>query len=542
MITTKNYTIFKYTTIALIIVFSFSSCESDFENAGASLVNNGIFDTEKKDFDVISYTRNLEKSRVDNISAAKIETIKQPLGVFDNQDFGVFKASIIAQINAPTNLSWGESPNLDAVFLEIPYDATSDGKEDDGKPKFKLNNVYGDQDIEFQIKVSRLDDYLTKLDPIDPTKAKKYFSNEVFNTSDELYPWTDFKPNAKDTVLYFDRTLLDVAANAYAPIQVEDTIKANTVKPFIRIPLNKTFFENNFINNPTQAVFDNAGDFNNFFRGIAIQVQGNDGSVVMLDIATANIKLYLTNTEDKTADETTVDLNGDGDTDDTGVTYPVRTKKTIAFPLRGIKTSTFERDYTNASGVNQITTPNNMVDGEQKLYVQGAAGSIAVIDLFAGEDLTILRNKNWLINEANLTFHIETQNENNLPNRLLLYKLDPDLANDINENEHILDAVTEGKYFNGFLQKDGDDPTKYKVTITDYISEVLKKEDYTESVQLGLKLYNGMDKPLTIQDIIISDYSWNPQGVVLFGNNYQETDTNYNKRLKLEVYYTELNN
>lgn len=541
MNTTKIYSIFIYITIVLIVILSFISCETDFENVGGDLVNNDVFDTQKQNFNVIAFTKNLEKSRTDNIETAKIQSLKMPLGILDSEDFGFFKSSLIAQVNVPFGLEWGESPKLDAVYLEIPYDATSIREASDDKPKFKLNNILGDKEIEYQLKVSRLETFLSRLDPINPEKANRYYSNKVFDTSTELSPWTNFKPSENDTVLNFDRTLLDTAANGYAEIQVEDTLKINDVKPFIRIPLNRSFFETNFIENPTQSHFENQDDFLNFFRGIKIDVQGTDGSVMMLDMSTANLKLYLTNTEDKTEDETDTDLNGDGDTDDTNVTYPVRTKNSIAFPLRGIKSNNFERDYTNANGVNQITNPN-MVDGEQKLYVQGAAGSIAVIDLFNGVDLTALRNNNWLINEANLTFYIDNQNNNNLPNRLLLYKLDPDLTNDINENHQILDAITENNFFNGFLHKDGDDYTKYKVNITDYISEVLKKENFTEPLQLGLKLYNEIDTPLTILDILISDYSWNPQGVVLYGNNFQEIDSDFSKRLKLEIYYTELNN
>ena len=540
MITTKIYTIFKYITIALIVVLGISSCETDLENVGGDLVDNGVFNTQKEDFNVLAYTKNIEKSRVDNISTASLSKLSMPLGVYNKPDFGLLKSDLIAQLNLPAGLDWGDDPQLDAVYLEIPYDATSDGKDSDGLPKFKLNNVFGDQDVSYQIKVSRLDTYLSRLDEIDPSKAKKYYSDKVYNVSDELAPFFNFKPNANDTIELFDKTLL-TGTNI---VTVKDTIKYKDAKPFIRIPLNKTFFENNFITG-SAINFDDNESFHQTFKGIMIKVEGTDGSVMMLDLATAKVNLYLTNsdTEDKTENQVQADLNNDGEIDDAEVTttYAVRKQKIVTFPLTGIKTNHFNRDYASANGFTQITSPNITV-GEKKLYVQGAAGSVAVIDLFNGVDLAQLRARNLLINEANLTFYIDNENDNDVPNRLLLYKLDPNDTDNINENEQILDAITAPNFFNGFLQKDDDNPTKYKINITDYISEVLKKEDFTAPSKLGLKVFNGLDTPLSADDIKVKEYSWNPQGVVLYGNDYQDTDADYSKRIKLEIYYTELNN
>ncbi len=559
MITTKKNTIFKYITIALILVFNIVACETDFENVGGSLVDNGVFDTKKEIFDVLAYSKNIEKSRVDNISTSGITSLRIPLGVMDNDDFGVFKSQIIAQIIPPSDIEWGEDFKLDAVYFEIPYDATSIREETDDKPKFELNNIYGNEDVTYQIKISRLDTYLNRLDPTDPSKPNKYYSDKVFNTSDVLYPLTDFKPSANDTVAYFDRTLLSESYN-FEEVQVLDTIKYIDSQPFIRFKLDKTFFEDNF--NEANSNLENVNDFLNDFKGIVIETEGTDGSVMMLDFNLAKINLYYTNLEEKIADEVEpVDLNGDGDYDDegetegiqlnddgdyndTGITIPFRDKKVLTFPLLGIKTNHFERDYSNSLGFEQITNPN-MIDGEKKLYVQGAAGSIAVLDLFNGVDLNELRNKNWLINEASLTFNIDNENNNDVPSRLLLYKLDPDETDDNNENAHVLDAITEIDYFNGYLQIDDEEnenPIKYKVNITDYISEILKKEDFIVPSKLGLKVFNELDAPISTQDTIVKDYSWNPQGVVLFGNNYTETDMDFDKRIKLEIYYTELNN
>ncbi len=543
---TKNVTIFKYITIASFAIMSLISCETDFENVGGNLVDNDVFDTSKKSFEVLAYSKDIESSRVDNISTQALTTLKMPLGVYDTEDFGLFKSSVIAQINVPSATDEWSGSIINAVYLEIPYDAESIREATDDKPKFKLNNVFGDNTQSFNITISRLETYLNKLDPTDPSKPNKYYSDKVYNTSNILASNVSFKPNSNDTILKYDRLLIDLNN-----IVVEDTIKLGDTKPFIRIPLNKTFFQNNFINNTNETIFESNSDFHEFFKGIEIKATGTDGTVLMLDYNTAKINMYvsLSETEEKSETDLNVDFNNDGDTDDSDVVKDVRKKKVYTFPLTGIKTNQFIRDNTMSNAYNKLTNADQ-INGEDKLYVQGAQGSIAVLDLFKDIDLTELRNKNWLINEANLTFYIDNANDNDVPNRLLLYKLDTDDANNINENYQILDAITENNTFNGFLVKDGDstdddedrNPIKYKINITDYISEVLKKENFTAPSKLGLKVYNGLDTPISAQDTIVKDYSWNPQGVVLYGNNYSETHADYNKRIKLEVYYTELNN
>lgn len=533
--TTKIVTIFKYIAIVSIVIFNIISCESDFENVGEGLVNNSVFNTKKQSFNVLAYTKNIESSQVDNISIGAIQSLRMPLGIYKTDDFGLFKSSMIAQVILPSGLDWETGSVLDAVYLEIPYDSTNKGKNSDGTAKFELNNIFGNKSVSYQIQVKRLETYLSRLDHIDPSKAKKYYSDDSFNIGENLSELISFKPVENDTVVNYQRTFI----NTTTPITADETIKISESKPFISIPLNKTFFKDHFMNDDNESFFENNNNFVNFFRGIKIEVQGDDGSVMMLDLTTAKLNMYLSlaSTTESTEFKENADLNNDNviDDEDVTTTYDVRNKKVISFSLSGIKTNQFERSYAGAIGITQITSPNT-IEGEEKLFVQGAAGSIAVIDLFKGVDLATIRAKNWLINEASLTFYIDNENSNDLPPRLLLYKL----ADDDNENTQLLDAITEKDTFNGFLQKDSDDnPTKYKVNITDYISEVLKKEDFTTLSTLGLKIYNGLDTPV-VNDVLVKDYSWNPQGAVLYGSKYVETDADFAKKLKLEVYYTEL--
>lgn len=530
--------ILKYLTVIAFIIFGIVACETDFENVGADLVDNNTFDSNKATFEVLAYTKDVEKSRVENLAI-------NSLGVYKTANFGVFRANVATQINIPTSVVFGSNPTIDTIILDIPYDATSDGVYDDNKPKFILNNIYGDQETEFVLKVSRLETYLNTLDPEDPTKPKKYYSNRIYNSSTELFN-DNFKPNKNDTVLYvlrsdFDPTIETLDHNY-------DTIKKSESKPSIKLPLNHEFFKTNFIENEGSSDFDSQELFAQFFNGLLFESEGVDGSLMLLNFAGATINIYYSNDvlTDETIGDNATDLNGDGDTIDEDV--PVRTKQTMTFGFVGVRANAFVRDDTGSL----IEPALDNITENKKLFVHGAQGSIVSLDAFNNVDLDVIRAENWLINEANLVFNVDQDASGDVvPPRLFLYKLGDE--NNETKDEQILDILTEGEaVYDGNLQKDDDDnnddttehPLKYRFRITNYLSEVLKNEDATQPVKFGIKAFHATDLPnlQNPDDIFVREFSWDPRGVVLYGNDYLESDSDYDKRLKLEIYYTKLNN
>ena len=254
-----------------------------------------------------------------------------------------------------------------------------------------------------------------------------------------------------------------------------------------------------------------------------------------LGMSDATITIYYTNTILRTEEGT--DLNNNGTTDDVDV--PVRTKQNKAFPLSGLLTSQYTRDYSG-SIVNNYTTGADIINGQDKLFVQGAAGTISVLELFKGIDadsINAIRAENWLINEANLTFYIDETSSTNVPERLLLYRING------NKKSQILDVFSEARLngIGGTVERDEDNkPLSYKFRITDYISEVLKSDNPLAIDTLGLKVYHPTDAPsvLIANDTLIDDFSWIAKGVVLKGNNILTTDPDFAKRIKLEIFYT----
>jgi hypothetical protein len=519
----------KYVGLFTLALLSIIACERDFENIGVQLVDNNQFDTKDTIFEIIVNTKNVVSSQVnqDDPTTRDIDGLTQYLlGVYKSDKFGLLKTTFVSQLGLPSKVDFGDNPSIDTIVLNIPYYSTKLADNSDRTPNFKLDSILGNRDAEYTLSVYELGTFLNALDPIDPTKKKRYFSDETYNKRAMLYSGM-FKPNKNDTVLYVKRRFLDSDRNTVDDI---DTVKTESVSPSIKLPLDTLFFRNNFINQQNSGVFDSNDSFLDYFRGILIEADGTDGALMTLAMVNASITIYYTNTELK--DETDTDLNGNGTTDDTNV--PVRTKQSLAFSLSGIRASQYNRDYADGE-VNSFFDPNvNVTIGQEKIYVQGAAGSMAEIQLFRDADLEAIRNENWLINEANLTLYVDNPSIDTIvPNRLQLYNLD--------NNSQIRDVFTEAQIngIGGSLERDDNgNPYRYKFRITDYISEVLKSDNPLPLSRLGLKVFHPTDVPSAIiaNDTLNKRFSWIAKGVVLKG--FDPMNANDPQRIKLEIFYT----
>ncbi len=503
-----------------IALLGIISCEKDFEDVGVSLVDNNLFNTDSIHVDVVAYSRNIDSSRVDNLPIYN-------LGVHNDPNFGEINASFVTQLGVSIGYDFGLNPVIDTVIIDIPYFSTRESEDNtDGTPNFSLDSILGDQEVEYTMKVSRLATFLNTLDPDDPTRNKRYYSDETYNGSTELYS-DSFRPNKNDTVLYVKR-------NFFEGEESIDTVKTENINPTIKLALDEAEIERIFITEVTENNVSSLENFTQYFRGFLFEAEGNDGTLMSLRMSDATFNIYYTN--EILTDEDGTDLNGDGDTDDLQV--PVKTKQTLSLPFLGIRTSNYTRNYTGSVGESFINAPNT-VDGEENLYVQGSAGSIAEIELFKNPDLLDeIRAKNWLINGAILDIYVVDDVTNqNVPERLYLYRAD--------ENSVIRDVVTESAVagIGGILERDDDTnrPIRYRFSITDYMSEVLKLDDALEISKLALKVYHPTDEiDFRNIDTIVRNFSWIPKGVVLRGN--KDTGGVDETRLKLIIYYTENNN
>ena len=188
---------------------------------------------------------------------------------------------------------------------------------------------------------------------------------------------------------------------------------------------------------------------------------------------------------------------------------------------------------------------NKVYPVNNEVKIQGAAGSEVKIDLFGNDSdnngiadkIEELRSKNWLINDATLTFYIDQSKDTIFaPNRLYLFKNDETTTTNPVLSQ-IKDATSEAAIggIGGYLLRDSNGKKeKYTFKITDYISDLLNGET-NYSPELKLKVFNPTDLPASITDTIFRNESWNPKAVTLFNHS----SNNGAKKAELKISYSE---
>ena len=519
----------KYLLVFSIVLFGSIACEKDFEDVGVNIVDNNLFNTKDSVFEVLSYSKNVERSMVGN-NFGSANTVRLPIfnvGILNDPNFGVLRSSFISQLGYSANLDslrTRQDVVIDTVIIDIPYFSTRIENNDNGTPNFSLDSIFGAISEPYNLKVHRLGTFLNTLDPGNPTQSKSYYSDESYGSLNLLLD-AMFSPNANDTVLYVKRGFFEGTESI-------DTIKKEDLSPSIKLPLDELEVKKIFRDEANASNFTSTESFRNYFRGIIISPEGNEGSSMALAMTDATLNIYYTYVV--LTDEDGTDLNDNGTTDDLDV--PVYTKQTLSLPFSGIQVSTYNRDYSGSTIESFIQSPDQEL-GENKLYVQGSAGSIAEFELFKEIAIEELKANGWLINGAILDVYVDESSGNDIPERLYLYNAE--------ENSIILDAISEAASggIGGFLERDEDtnEPIRYRFTMTDYLSQVLGSdfEDRALAGKFAIKTYHATDAPQSFTDTIIRDFSWINKGVVLKGNNIEESAADFDQRLKLRIYYTE---
>lgn len=508
--TTKVVTILKYVGLFTIVFFTIISCEKEIEGIGVDIIGNGKFDTDVLTSEVETGNENIER-----VAANRIQ--QYLLGVYADNEFGSLKGSTVSQLLLPSvgaNYDYGTNAAIDSVIIFIPYQSTKQENATDGKPVFEIDSVIGNPDVKFKLSVYELETFLNTLDPTDPSKDMIYYSDKVFKKATTPFYSDDFKINANDTVAYIKRYMPDGIT-----VYDIDTIKSATVSPSIKLPLNEAMIQQIFVDNASGPEFESLDAFIHYFRGFYIEATEfttNKSHLISLNMTTPRMAIYYSNDQDEEADK---DLNGNDVLGEKGV----RVKEKYEFVFGPNKSNFLERDYTNSKQ-----------SGSERLYVQGAAGSIATVDLFSDlsdEELDDLRNNQWLITDAKLTFYVDQNASSNIvPEQLFIYNYE--------ENTQLIDMLASGlSGIGGKLERDEDgNPYKYVFNLSRHISKLLNLTEPGDLVTLGINVYNPSDAPQSFSDTTIKDYNWIAQGVVLFDQSESAGD----KKVQLEIKYSKI--
>ncbi|CAM1350698.1 DUF4270 family protein [Tenacibaculum insulae] len=522
-------------SVSLLCLAATLSCEKDFNDVGSSVVNNTKFETGEILLDVEiekidisdSNTNDIYKAvRADNIG---INTLAEYwLGIYKTDNYKTIESSFVSQLSLPTSLKTtdktpaAEDGDIDSVFvldkviLKLPYKATNTGTESDGKPIFRLDSVLGNTNIGTPLKVFRNYTYLNTLDPNNPASSNSFQSDFDYQVNDPIIDLLNensaftFKPSPKDTMFILTRNISN--GNTY-----QDTLKLPTKAPFLTIPLDMAKMKSLFWDKFENDEFKTIDAFVSYFRGVIVKSEGTDGSIVPFNIigdaTSASVDFHYTiTTFQKEEGQSALVLKD---------TLP----NTYTFPLSGIRNSIYKTTApTTATPANNFT-------------VQGTAGTMARIKILDDTKLQDLRDQNLLVNDASLSFYINQNintDKNIVPQKLFLYQEKKNSSNNISPT-HISDAYVEALTFGGELESidETDTPEKYTFRITDYITNLLNREDNVTIDPLVLKVFNPTDTPTV--NPLVSTYNWNPRGVTLLDGDETANGT---KRAVLKISYS----
>ncbi|WP_067036693.1 DUF4270 family protein [Allomuricauda sp. CP2A] len=431
-----------------------------------------------------------------------------------------------------------------------PLDADEDGTGDDFVPNiyprtFDLDSIYGDRTESFEIKVSRSNYFLRDLDPgTNFEERQRYFSNQDFSS----FIGEELTKEGEKTVIIDNQEMLTFAEDdPDTDIKENETVVESRLAPGIRVKLNEAFFQENILDKEGQSELLSQSNFANFFRGIHIAAGDSDSEELMflLDLTEANITITYTYQDYNSAD---------GEVETAERDYTLNLMSLSNNTLIGNAVNIFEEDPLSPDIASELDNGNNA----SRIYVKGAK-TLAEIRLFeetlngGGEIINQIKANNWIINEANLVFYVDQgalgEGDDVVePPRLYLYNAETNrplynLATENNANEGPLGLFLN---YDGIIEKEGDRGIKYTIRITEHLNNIVVRDSTNAS--LGLTLTSNIDIVNVQEGMRSSDNqainvpvmsSVSPLGTILYGSNVDPA--NEDKKLKLEIYYTEAN-
>ena len=434
----------------------------------------------------------------------------------------------------------------DPLNPDTDGDGITDDKDTDtqnpnsGATLYDVDSLLGNRDASFKIKVQELDYYLRSYDPTDNFESfQKYYSDEI-----QLLNFSGF-------TIHDDEVSIDtneIVIYKEDDPDTDDVDESEEVKerltPRLRLPLDKDFFQRKIIDHEGSDDMTNADNFNIYFKGLVLQAYDFSEDLLMI-LDYSNAKINIEYEYDKYNKNDTDDNTSDDTIDKVKANYELN--------LNGNQINVFNKSAYNQDILNNLNSSENL----SRVFLKGGEGLIAEIDLFTDNDgnnvLDEIRANGWLVNEANLTMYVDKDNINesgNLiePFRVYLYDIDAKTP----LPDYYIDNSTGPKKSNvkivhsGILELDEDDKgLKYKIRISEHVKNIVRNDSI--SVKLGLAVSSSISnsvntdvKTTDVMKYIPLATAINPLGTVLIGPNPEPE--NFDKRMRLEIYYTEINN
>ena len=547
----------KFSLVFSLLVSLFLACGKDFSVLDSNVLGEGNlnYNTDSTSFQIAAYNKKLESLQINGLSS-------NLLGVYNDPAFGQTIASIVTQITPATlNPDFGDNPVIDSVVVSIPYFSRITGTDTNGNTIYTiLDSLYGKKpngDIKpFKLTIYQNNYFLRDFDPnAGLNEAQRYYSKADRN----INATDNFALNGSSTINFDGNKGAIIKDTVFAPSSdaTKTSITTNNVKvttpsaPAFRTKLDPAFWKAAIIDKEGNAVLSSANDFKNYFRGLYFKAEAvdNDGSMVLLNLTSNNANITIHYSKDST-------VAGE------------KVQATYVLNFSGNILNTFINNYSSVT-----LQDGNETLGDEKLYLKGTEGSMAVVDLFSGtttlsDFLNTYRtplgngeykkdtNGNYilrrLINDAQLIVY-EDDNLQTGGNSDL-HKYDRIYAYDIKNSTILVDYQfdpTVGNnttpYFStifhlGQRTPNTNNVSKYKIHLTEHLNNILIRDSTNTKIGLVLssnvnlinnsKILNTTGEVTNVPSVSVIT----PRGTILHGTN--STVPN-NRKMKLKIFFTE---
>lgn len=466
------------------------NCESEADNLGSQFFDNNAATGTTKYYDVVAY--NINNNDTIRTDAAKLTSAT--LGAFTEPQFGMQKSSYVTQVRMGSYApDFGTNAVVDSVVLVMKPEYATDSVKtvtdenyifpDNIAAKkvvntYPIKNKYGKTKSSLTININEVNDFLGGAE--DKVSSDKYVNVGALIGTKSFNGYVSSVKVTKDA----------------------DNSELLSRDAGIRIPLDKTFFQNKIIAKSDAAELSDVANFIRYFKGIRISVAENDGYI--FNFNPNNLEMVMYYKKDVTSNGTTTS-----------------TPTSFTFSLGSGNVHFNQIEYNRSSAFTSALSAINPLTGDAKIYAQGMGGPsfalkipastvAAVKNIYQTQGVGILSAKIRLYTDASVWNNTYTK-----PSYFTVREQ--------NLNTFLSDLTTFNASAVYSLVKGYDlakNPSYYDISITDTFKNYVEKQTEAKDIVLILNVGN-YETSATNNALLGQNYNtraYTPNRVILIGN------------------------
>ncbi len=456
-------------------------CNSDADDLGLQFFENNEAQGEQAAYDLVAYN----VSNNDVVRSDSYSLKKATLGAFTEGQFGMQKSAYVTQVRMSSYApNFGVNPVVDSVVLEIKpeYDATA-------KITSTTNITYKGQAAKQTITAYSAVKYGNSASAM--TINVNEITTDLGNTGTEILSNKTVTAGTLLGTKSFTGNSIAVSIN-----KVSDNTALLTKDAGLRIPLNTSYFQTKIADKGGASELSNESNFINYFKGLKISIQDNDGYLINFAPDQVTMTMYYTY----------------GDASD-------RKEGTYSFNLASPNVHFSQISYNRNTIFNNVMAGIDRTNGDPLLYMQGMGGPGAGIKIpeNAIEALkTLRRDRRAAIVSAKIRLYTDTSVWNNS-----YTKPESFLVKKEGETDFIAD-IKAMLYNNNFklvtAYATNANPSYYDVNITKTVKDIVEQGQEAKDIILNIGSYlTNYNGALVSEDYNTNVYS--PNRAVFVGTN-----------------------